>query len=79
MARAAMCVGAFLLTILNPTSVLTHLAEVKTLPGDAVMLSEPSLTKGGQKFASAELGQGLPIEMCIQYWTVFAIPRDTMR
>ena len=67
--------GLFLLTILNPTSVLTHLAEITTLPGDALMLAETSLTQGGQKYASQELAQGLRL-----FWldipTAFSAPRQ---
>ena len=59
MARMAACLGQFLLTVLNPTSAVAHLAELRSLPGDVVILAEPSLTAGGQKFASSQLREGI--------------------
>ena len=57
-ARAAVCIGQPLLAVINPTSVVAHLAELRSLPGDLVVLAEPSLTAGGQKFASSQLQEG---------------------
>ena len=51
-------VAPFLLAILNPTSVNAHLGDLRSLPVDAAMLSEVSLTFGGQKFAKSQLAEG---------------------
>ncbi len=48
----------FSLAVLNPTSAVAHLPELRSLNVDAAILAETSLTKGGQKHASAELAKG---------------------
>ena len=65
MAQLAAMVGTFLLAVVNPTSVLAHQGELKAMPGDATMVAESGLTRGGQKLYRAELaGPGDPWQCC---------------
>ena len=44
-----------IMAILNPTSVIAHLAELKAVPADLLPLAERAMTRGGQRYAAAEL------------------------
>ena len=47
-----------MLAVINPTSAAAHIADLKALNSDVTVVSEPSLTKGGQKHVTAELAEG---------------------
>jgi hypothetical protein len=57
-AAAATAAGLFTLAVINPTSAAAHVADLKALNVDVVMIAEPSLTKGAQKHVTAELAAG---------------------
>ena len=56
--ESSFCKGQWKIALVNPTSVNAHLAEIRALPADIVVLAETALTAGGQKRAWGALQQG---------------------